>query len=82
MARTEAAARGLRTLAEVAGDLPELALRTERLLMKVEGATDRGFHLSPESLEAIGRNELSRIRWTGVALWVIAIALVIQMVRA
>ena len=36
-------------------DLPELALRAERVLAKLERSADNGFPLSRESLEAIGR---------------------------
>ena len=55
--------------------------RAERLLDKLETATDRGFALSPASVEAIGRAETRRAGWLALALWVIAIALVLFLVR-
>ncbi|MFL5114626.1 MAG: 2-polyprenylphenol 6-hydroxylase, partial [Microvirga sp.] len=70
--RIEEAGRGLSTLLGVVGDLPDLALRAERVLGKLERATDRGFSLTPESLEGIGEAEARRSRWIAAALWVIA----------
>jgi ubiquinone biosynthesis protein len=80
--RIEEAGRGLRTLAGVLADLPELALRTERLLAKLERATDEGFHLTAEALEGIGRAEARRIRWQVMALWVIAAVLTLILIRS
>jgi ubiquinone biosynthesis protein len=70
--RIEDAGRGIATLAKVVADLPELALRTERLLDKLERSADHGFHITRESLEGIGRAEARRVRWQVVGLWVIA----------
>ena len=75
----EAAGRGLRTLGDVMADLPDLALRTERLLGKLEEAADQGFSLSGASVEAIGRAEARRNRWSAAALWVIAAAFVLML---
>jgi ubiquinone biosynthesis protein len=76
--RIEEAGRGLSTLVGVLGDLPDLALRAERVLGKLERATDRGFSLTPESLEGIGEAEARRSRWIAAALWVIAVVLVLS----
>src|SRR3954468_16660198 len=73
--RIEEVGRGLRTLLGVVGDLPDLALRAERVLGKLERATDRGFPLTPKSLEGIGEAEPRRSRWIAAALWVIAAVL-------
>jgi ubiquinone biosynthesis protein len=70
--RIEEAGRGLTTLVGALGDLPELAVRAGRVLAKLERATDRGFDLTPESLEGIGEAEARRSRWVAAALWVIA----------
>jgi ubiquinone biosynthesis protein len=70
--RIEDVGRGIATLAKVVADLPELALRTERLLDKLERSADHGFHITRESLEGIGRAEARRVRWQVVALWAIA----------
>jgi ubiquinone biosynthesis protein len=79
--RIEEAGRGVWTIAGVLADLPEIAQRAERLLDKLEAATDRGFALSPASVEAIGRAETRRAGWLALALWVIAGALVLFLVR-
>jgi ubiquinone biosynthesis protein len=76
--RIEEAGRGLATLAGVLSDLPDLALRAERVLGKLERATERGFDLTPESLEGIGEAEARRSRWTAAALWVIAVVLMLS----
>lgn len=74
--RIEEAGRGLQTLAGVLTDLPDLALRAERVLAKLERGADHGFHLATETLEGIGRAEARRSRWIAAALWVIAAVLV------
>jgi ubiquinone biosynthesis protein len=76
--RIEEAGRGLSTLVGVLSDLPDLALRAERVLAKLERATDRGFNLTPESLEGIGEAEARRSRWIAAALWVIAVVLLLS----
>jgi ubiquinone biosynthesis protein len=80
--RIEEAAGGLSTLATAISHLPDLALRTERLVGKLERATDRGFALHPESVAAIGRAEGRGNAWGTVALWVIAILLLLVLLRA
>jgi ubiquinone biosynthesis protein len=80
--RIEEAGRGLATLAGVLGDLPELAVRTERVLSKLERAADRGFDLTPESLDGIGEAEARRSRSVAAALWVIAITFIVLLIRA
>ena len=80
--RIEEAGRGLSTLLGVIGDLPDLALRAERVLGKLERATDRGFSLTPESLEGIGEAEARRSRWIAAALWVIAAVFIVFLLRS
>jgi len=79
--RLEEAGRGVRTLAGVLADLPELSLRAERVLAQLERATDRGFSLAPDSLEGIGRAEARRARWQTAALWVIALCALVMLWR-
>ena len=55
--------------------LPLLLNRANRLAEGLEAATERGFALAPESVEAIGRAEARRARWGNLALWTIAAAL-------
>ena len=75
--RIEDAGRGVWTLAGVVADLPELALRAECVLNQLEDVTARGFNLHPQSIAAIGRAEAKGTRWGVVALWIIAIVLII-----
>ncbi len=78
--RLEEAGRGIWTLAGVLADLPEIALRGERLLEKLERIADRGVGLAPESIERAGDAAVRRGFWTEIALWVIAGALVIGLI--
>jgi ubiquinone biosynthesis protein len=80
--RIEEAAGGLATLATAVSHLPDLALRAERVVAKLERATDHGFALHPESVHAIGRAEGRGNIWGTVALWVIAILLLLVLLRA
>jgi ubiquinone biosynthesis protein len=75
--KVENAGRGLWTLAGVIGDLPELALRAERVLNQLEDVTAKGVQLHPASLAAIGRAEVRGNRWGVVALWFISLLLAI-----
>ncbi len=79
--RAEQAGGGLWTLAGVIGDLPELALRAERVLNQLEEVTARGVSLNENSVAAIGRAEARGNRWGVVALWVIAASLMIMLLR-
>jgi ubiquinone biosynthesis protein len=73
--RIENAGRGVWTLAGVVADLPELALRAERVLNQLEEVTAKGFPLHPASIAAIGRAESQGNRWGVAALWIIAVLL-------
>jgi ubiquinone biosynthesis protein len=68
----------MRTLAGVLADLPELALRAERVLNQLESVTAKGVELHPGSIAAIGRAEAHGNRWGVAALWIIAILLVVS----
>jgi ubiquinone biosynthesis protein len=81
LGRVEQAGRGLWTLAGVIGDLPELALRAERVLNQMEEVTARGVSLNQESVAAIGRAEARGNRWGVAALWIIAVSLMIMLFR-
>jgi ubiquinone biosynthesis protein len=78
----ENAGRGVRTLAGVMADLPELALRAERVLGQLEAVTSQGIPLHPASVAAIGRAEARGYRWGVAAVWVIAIVLIAILVKA
>jgi ubiquinone biosynthesis protein len=81
LGRIENAGRGIWTLAGVVADLPDLALRAERVLNQLEDVTARGFNLHPQSVAAIGRAEAKGNRWAAAALWLIAALLIIVAVR-
>src|SRR3954454_20504088 len=81
LGRVEDVGRGVWTLAGVLADLPELALRAERVLNQLEDVTARGFALHPHSIAAIGRAEAKGNRWAAAALWLIAALLIIVVVR-
>ena len=73
--RIEEAGRSLRTLAGVVADLPDLALRGERLLDKLERVADRGIGLAPESIDRAERAAAGRGWPVTLALWTIALGL-------
>ncbi len=70
--RLEEAGRGVMSLAGAVAQLPETVQRGERLLGRLEQATERGFALDAESVQAIGLAEARRNRWGNLALWLIA----------
>jgi ubiquinone biosynthesis protein len=79
--RIENAGRGAWTLAGLVADLPELALRAERVLNRLEDVTTKGVTLHPGSVAAIGRAEARSNRWGAAALWLIAALLIIGIAR-
>ncbi|HEX2134608.1 MAG TPA: 2-polyprenylphenol 6-hydroxylase [Microvirga sp.] len=78
----ENAGRGVRTLAGIVADLPEMALRAERLLNQLDDVTRIGVPLHPGSVAAIGRAGARGNRWGIAALWVVAALLVLVLLRA
>ena len=56
--------------------LPALLERGERVMRNLEAASNDGFQLSAGSIEALGRAEARRARWSNLALWLIAFALI------
>ena len=71
--RIQSAASGAGDLAKVLSGLPAIAARSVAVLEQLDQATRHGFVLAPETVEAIGRAEARRNRWSTVALWVIAL---------
>ena len=68
----ELAAEGVGALSRLAGELPRLAERAERLSVEFAEMGERGIRLDPETIEGLGRSEARSGRWGRVALWVIA----------
>ncbi len=59
-------------LARGALGMPDLVLRAEKIVLALEAATEEGGLLSPSSIEQVAAVESKRMRWIGVALWIIA----------
>jgi ubiquinone biosynthesis protein len=74
--KLEGVAEGTIELGRFIGGVPALLLRGAALLEQFDAITRNGLVLAPESVEAIGRAEARRNRWTSAALWVIALVLV------
>jgi ubiquinone biosynthesis protein len=70
--KLEGAVEGAGEIGRFAAQVPSLLGRAATLLDQLDDITRDGLVLSPETVEAIGRAEQRRNRWTAVALWVIA----------
>jgi ubiquinone biosynthesis protein len=75
--RMEQAVEGLQSLGRLAGELPELAARAERLSREFDQMGERGIKLDPATVADIGRAEAREGRWGRIALIVIAVVVVI-----
>ena len=73
----ETAGEGLAALGRLAGELPELAARAERLSAEFAEMGERGIRLDPDTVADIGAAEAREGRWGRVALIVIAVVAVI-----
>jgi ubiquinone biosynthesis protein len=74
--KLEGAVEGAGEIGRFAAQVPSLLTRAVALLDQLDDITRDGLMLSPETVEALGRAEQRRNRWTAVALWVIAALLV------
>jgi ubiquinone biosynthesis protein len=74
--KVEDLARGLSKLAAFAGHLPDLVLRAERVLAKLERTADEGLAIERGSAEILGHARTRVHRWMNAALWLIAVLLV------
>lgn len=72
--RISSAAQGAGELGRILSGLPAIAARSVAALEQFEAATRNGLVLAPETVEAIGRAEARRTRWSAVALWIIALS--------
>lgn len=70
--RIEDAATELGGIGRMIGAAPGILSRAASTLERLDEQTRGGLMLSPETVEAIGRAEARRGRWTALALWVIA----------
>jgi ubiquinone biosynthesis protein len=74
--RIQGAMSGAGELAHLLSKLPEIASRTVTVLEQLEDMTRDGHLLSPDTVEALGRQEAKKARLSTIALWVIALAAV------
>jgi ubiquinone biosynthesis protein len=70
--RLEDVAEGAGEIGRFMGQVPSLLSRAATLIDQFDDITRDGLVLAPETVEAIGRAEQRRNRWTVVALWTIA----------
>lgn len=70
--KLEDAVEGVGDVGRFAAQVPGLLGRAATLIDQFDDLTREGLILSEETVEAIGRAEARRNRWTVVALWVIA----------
>ncbi len=73
--KLEDAVEGAGEIGRFVGQVPSLLTRAGTLLDQLDDITRDGFVLSPDTVEAIGRAEARRNRWTAAALWIIALLL-------
>ena len=71
--RLEEAGRGLKTLGSILGNLPDIALRSERLLAKLERAADEGMALEQDSLDGMAKAQTRVFNWIALPLWLIVL---------
>jgi ubiquinone biosynthesis protein len=74
LGRIQGAVSGAGELGHLFSKLPEIANRAVTVLEQLEDMTREGHMLSPETIEALGRKEAQKARWSTIALLVIAIA--------
>lgn len=79
--RLQDAAEGIGAITRLLGEMPRLADRTERLSAEFAKMGERGFRLDPDTVADIGRSEARASRWGRVALWAIAVALLVLVLR-
>jgi ubiquinone biosynthesis protein len=75
--RLEDAAEGAGEIGRFAAQVPSLLTRAVTLTDQIDDMTRDGLVLSPDTVEAIGRAEQRRNRWTATALWAIAVLLAV-----
>jgi ubiquinone biosynthesis protein len=70
--KLEDAVEGAGEVGRFVAQVPGLLSRGAILIDQLDDMTRDGLVLSPETVEAIGRAEARRNRWTAIALWAIA----------
>jgi ubiquinone biosynthesis protein len=73
--KLEGAVQGASEIGRFIEQVPSLLTRAGVMLDQLDDITRNGLVLSPDTVEAIGKAEQRRNRWTAAALWVIALLL-------
>jgi ubiquinone biosynthesis protein len=81
--KLEGAVEGAGEIGRFIGQVPSLLTRASYLVDQLDDMTRDGLVLSPDTVEAIGKAEARRGRWSAVALWVIAalLAWIVWLIR-
>lgn len=66
------AATGAKETGSFLGTIPSLLNRTENIVQNLQAASQRGFSLSPETVEAIGRAEARGNRGLTIGVWTLS----------
>ena len=74
--KLEDVAEGAGEIGRFVAQVPALLSRAATLIDQLDDITRDGLVLSPETVEAIGRAEQRRNRWTAVGVWMIVIILI------
>jgi ubiquinone biosynthesis protein len=74
--RLEDVAEGAGEIGRFAAQVPALLSRAATLIDQLDDITRDGLVLAPETVEAIGRAEQRRNRWTAAGVWMIVIVLI------
>ena len=74
--KLEDVAEGAGEIGRFVAQVPSLLSRAATLIDQLDDITRDGLVLSPETVEAIGRAEQRRNRWTAAGVWMIVIVLI------
>lgn len=79
--RLQDAGEQVAQLGRALSQAPQMLARADAIAVRLEAATQGGLALSEASIEAIGKAEARRNRWSAVALWIIAGLLALAILR-
>lgn len=78
--KLEDVAEGAGEIGRFVAQVPALLSRAATLIDQLDDITRDGLVLSPDTVEAIGRAEQRRNRWTAVGVWMIVIVLILLVI--
>jgi ubiquinone biosynthesis protein len=79
--RIEGAAEGAIEVGRFFGSVPELLSRGAALVEQLDAITRDGLVLAPDTVDALSRAEARRTRWGTIALWAVAVLLLVLIFR-